>query len=79
MLYISTDYVFDGTKDEYTEDDTPNPQGFYAETKCKGEDAVRELGNMGLIIRIANPYRAHPIGKKDFVHKMKERLEANLH
>lgn len=25
MLYISSDYVFDGTKPPYTEDDKPNP------------------------------------------------------
>jgi dTDP-4-dehydrorhamnose reductase len=28
------------------------------------------------VIRISNPYRAHPIGKKDFVHKMIEQLES---
>lgn len=78
LLYLSTDYVFDGTKDVYTEEDVPHPQGFYAETKWHGEKAVQELGNQGLILRIANPYRSHPVGKKDFVHKMKERLEANL-
>lgn len=29
----------------------------------------------GLVIRISNPYRANPVGKTDFVHKMLERLE----
>ena len=32
------------------------------------------LGGLGLVIRISNPYRANPVGKKDFVHKMMERL-----
>lgn len=78
LLYLSTDYVFDGTKDAYGEEDIAHPQGFYAETKYRGEEAVGTLGDQGLIIRIANPYRARPVGKKDFMHKMKERLEGNL-
>ncbi|MFH0749327.1 MAG: sugar nucleotide-binding protein [Candidatus Gottesmanbacteria bacterium] len=78
LLYISTDYVFDGTKDEYSENDKPNPQGFYAETKFHGEEAVRELGDNGAIVRIGNPYRANPTTKLDFVHKIKERLSQNL-
>ena len=78
MLYLSTDYVFDGKKQSYTEDDTPNPQGWYAVTKYEGEKRVRALLHNGLIVRIANPYRANPQGKKDFVHKMIDRLSAGL-
>ena len=34
FVTISTDYVFDGTKDNfYTQRDTPNPQGVYAKSK----------------------------------------------
>lgn len=77
MLYISTDFVFDGTKESYDENDTPNPQGWYAVTKYEGEKRVVALGNLGLIIRIANPYSAYPGGKKDFVHKIIERLRSN--
>lgn len=78
LIYISTDYVFDGTKDAYAEDDTPNPQGWYGVTKYEGERRVVPLGDKALIVRIANPYRANPVGKKDFVHKMMERFTANL-
>lgn len=74
MLYIDTDYAFDGKKKSYSEDDAPNPLGWYAKTKTEGAKRVLALGNQGLVIRISNPYRAHPIGKKDFVHKMLERL-----
>lgn len=74
ILYIDTDYAFDGKKLEYTEDDTPNPLGWYAKTKYEGAKRVLAMGEKGLVIRIANPYRAHPVGKKDFVHKMLERL-----
>ena len=37
MLYISTEYVFDGTKGDYKEDDFPNPVNFYGLTKLLGE------------------------------------------
>lgn len=76
MLYIDTDYAFDGTKQLYTEEDTPHPLGWYANTKSLGAKAVHALGNLGLVIRISNPYRAHPVGKKDFAHKILERLYA---
>jgi dTDP-4-dehydrorhamnose reductase len=38
VVYVSTDYVFDGTKEEpYVEWDTPNPQSAYGRTKLGGE------------------------------------------
>lgn len=42
MIYISTDYVFDGKKKVYTEEDAPNPLHYYAKTKLEGERAVKE-------------------------------------
>lgn len=42
ILYMSTDYVFDGTKKElYTEEDKVNPKSVYGETKYLGEEEVR--------------------------------------
>ena len=76
LLYIDTDYAFDGKKEFYMEDDAPNPLGWYAKTKTEGAKRVLALGGLGLVIRISNPYRANPVGKKDFVHKMMERLES---
>jgi dTDP-4-dehydrorhamnose reductase len=43
FVYISTDYVFDGSKGNYTEHDTPNPVNYYALTKLLGEVAVRQF------------------------------------
>ena len=41
MLYISTEYVFDGEKGNYAESDYPNPRNFYALTKLLGEHESR--------------------------------------
>lgn len=76
LLYVDTDYAFDGTQKTYNEDDTPNPQGWYAITKSEGAKRVLAMGKQGLVIRISNPYRANPVGKTDFAHKMLERLIA---
>ena len=76
LLYVDTDYAFDGKKKLYTEEDAPHPLGWYGITKYEGAKRVLALGGNGLVMRIANPYRAHPVGKKDFVHKMMERLQS---
>lgn len=41
-IYMSTDYVFDGTKEGlYTEEDKVNPKSVYGKTKFLGEEEVR--------------------------------------
>lgn len=42
MVYVSTDYVFDGARGKYAEEDAPNPINFYGETKLAAEKVVRE-------------------------------------
>jgi len=52
VVYLSTDYVFDGKKGEpYVEDDPPHPVNVYGHSKLKGEQYVRELVKDALIIR----------------------------
>jgi dTDP-4-dehydrorhamnose reductase len=52
LVYVSTDYVFDGRKCEpYLEIDEPRPLNFYGLTKLYGERYVRELTTRHLIIR----------------------------
>lgn len=43
MVYISTDYVFDGSQGMYQEDDPPCPEGYYAYTKSVGEAVAMAL------------------------------------
>lgn len=53
LIYISTDYVFDGTKKEgeYATDDQVNPQNEYGRTKLLGEEAVQAIMSKYYIIR----------------------------
>ncbi len=66
LIYISTDFVFDGTKDFYKEEDTPNPINWYGKTKYEGEKLVSSSEIPNAIIRISYPYRAK-FPKKDFI------------
>lgn len=53
MLHISTDAVFDGTKDEpYTESDLPNPLSVYAQTKLAGERNVLSANPEAVVARV---------------------------
>jgi len=52
MVYLSTDYVFDGDKKEpYSESDAPRPLNVYGHSKLRGERYVQELAEDFLIIR----------------------------
>ena len=80
MLYISTDYIFDGTKDGFYEvDDTPNPINVYGKTKLLGEQAVQKILKKYFIVRISWVFGEHG---NNFVKTMlrlgKEHKELNV-
>ena len=57
LIHISTDYVFDGAKQNpYQENDVPNPINFYGKTKWLGELAVRELCEQHIILRVSGVF-----------------------
>jgi dTDP-4-dehydrorhamnose reductase len=51
FIHLSTDFVFDGSKGPYKEDDTPNPQSYYAASKLESEKIVQQAGISWCIIR----------------------------
>ena len=68
LVYISTDYVFDGTKNSpYLPTDEPNPINNYGLTKFKGEEAVRKYCEKHFITRTSWLYGHHG---KNFVETM---------
>jgi dTDP-4-dehydrorhamnose reductase len=80
MIYISTDYVFDGEGDKPFEvADKPNPVNYYGKTKYKGELEVQKLLDKYFVVRISWVYGSNG---NNFVKTMlrlgKERNEISV-
>lgn len=72
FIYISTDFVFDGTADRYDEMSKPHPIGYYGQTKFEGEEIVK---GRSMIVRISYPYRAVYDKRGDFFRTIKSLIE----
>jgi len=67
LAMVSTDYVFDGFKGLYMEEDEPNPINFYGYSKLMGEKGVKQNAKEYLIARTSVIYGAKPAaGKVNF-------------
>lgn len=81
LIYISTDFIFDGAstpKDGLTEESPANPVNWYGQTKYLGEKIILNSDIPFLIIRISYPFRTSFEPKKDFARAMLNRLQNNL-
>jgi dTDP-4-dehydrorhamnose reductase len=68
LIYISTDYVFDGAKrTPYLENDPPNPLSTFGKSKLEGERRALDLCPNSLVVRTSWLYGAHG---KNFVKTM---------
>lgn len=75
MIYISTDYVFDGEGEKPWEpDDERNPLNVYGESKYQGELAVEEYLDKYFIVRIAWVFG---VNGKNFIKTMLRLAENN--
>lgn len=78
LIHFSTEYVFDGTKDvPYTEEDAPNPLGWYGKTKLFGDQFIEKSGCDYVILRITMPFRAQLEKKSDLARTLYNRLKNN--
>jgi dTDP-4-dehydrorhamnose reductase len=77
IVFISTDYVFDGNKKNFSEDDKPNPLNVYGTSKLAGELLTRIANQDYFIIRTCWLYGAHSSGKGyNFVSLMLEKARS---
>ena len=67
LIHISTDYIFDGKSGPYTENDTPNPLGYYARTKLASENVLKISGIKYTILRTNILYGTAKFSRPDFV------------
>lgn len=83
LVYVSTDYVFNGQSGNYAETDKPAPINHYGLTKLKGEEFVRESEVDCCIARPSVIFGAIPAaGKVNFalwvLDKLKKKKEAKI-
>lgn len=75
FLFVSTDFVFDGERGMYTEDDAPAPVNYYGKTKLEAEDAVKEYALDWAIVRTVLVYGKPLTGRSNILSIVKEKLE----
>ncbi|MDR3680903.1 MAG: SDR family oxidoreductase [Flavipsychrobacter sp.] len=69
LVYISTDYVFDGKEGPYREEDAVNPISIYADHKLDAErKALHDIDNT-LVLRVTNVY-GNEVRGKNFVARI---------
>lgn len=81
LIFISTDFVFDGQKGPYNEDDPRggdlNKVSWYGITKIEAEEHIEKIVSDYLILRIAYPYRSKFEPKADFAKDILVKFETN--
>ena len=75
LVFVSTEYVFDGQRGFYREGEPPNPTTQYGRTKRDGERAVASLSSCGSILRTSIVYGWPAPGGRNFVPRLINRLE----
>ena len=75
FVFISTDFVFDGERGMYNEDDIPNPVNYYGRTKLEAEEAVKDYEFEWAIVRTVLVYGKNHSGHNNILKIVKEKLE----
>ena len=76
FIYISTDYVFDGRKGLYSENDEVSPLNVYGKHKLEAERLIIEMLPNNLVLRITNVYGDEQRGK-NYISRILKQLESN--
>jgi len=74
LVFISTEYVFDGERGPYLEDDTPQPNTHYGQTKWDAEQLVSRISTPWSILRTSIVYGWPLAGHRNYVPVLIDRL-----
>ncbi len=76
LIHISTDFIYDGVKGNYTEEDIPNPLSYYGETKLLSEKRLQDSNINYTILRTILVYGlVKDMSRNNIVLWVKESLE----
>jgi dTDP-4-dehydrorhamnose reductase len=75
IIFISTDFIFDGEQGIYKEEDESHPVNYYGETKVHAEELVKKYNYAFAIIRTILVYGKPLSGKNNILTIVKEKLE----
>ena len=75
FVFVSTDFVFDGERGMYNENDIPNPVNYYGRTKLEAEEAVKEYEFDWAIVRTVLVYGKNHSGHSNILKIVREKLE----
>ena len=75
FVFLSTDFVFDGERGMYKEEDAPKPVNYYGRTKLEGEEAVKEYEHDWAIVRTVLVYGKNHSGHSNILKIVREKLE----
>ena len=70
LVHVSTDMVFDGSKGNYTEEDTPSPINQYGKSKFSAEEAVKSICENYVIARMNLIFGHGEAVKKTFTDRI---------
>ncbi|GAB4091881.1 SDR family oxidoreductase [Flaviaesturariibacter terrae] len=76
VVFLSTDFVFDGETGFYREDDPVGPVNYYGETKRRAEELVRAYSGPWSIVRTVLVYGAPRAGRGNLLTMVAENLRA---
>ena len=75
LIHYSTDYIFDGSRKEYVENDRPNPLNVYGSSKLMGEKNIIEKMHDYRIIRTSWLFGAHGKNFVDIMLKLSNEMK----
>jgi dTDP-4-dehydrorhamnose reductase len=75
FIFLSTDFIFDGEKGPYKEDDLANPVNFYGKTKAEAEEAVYEYPCNWSIVRTVLVYGKALPGTSNLYTVVRDKLQ----